>query len=78
MNKTLDELNKIFIDVVDEDDIVLNESTTAQDVEDWDSLNHIQFVVAIEKHFDIKFTSAEIASWQNVGAMVSAVEHKLS
>jgi acyl carrier protein len=78
MNKTLDELNKIFIDVVDEDDIVLNESTTAQDVEDWDSLNHIQFVVAIEKYFDIKFTSAEIASWQNVGAMVSAVEHKLS
>ena len=69
-------LNGIFADVIDETDVVLKRETTARDVDDWDSLNHIQFIVAIEKHFKIKFTRAEIASWKDVGAMCDAIAEK--
>ena len=74
---TLQELNRIFTDVVDSDDVILGRDTTANDVDDWDSLNHIQFVVAIEKHFKIKFTRAEIGSWKNVGEICDAIDGKL-
>jgi acyl carrier protein len=70
-------LNQIFADVIDETDVVLKRETTARDVDDWDSLNHIQFIVAIEKHFKIKFTRAEIASWKDVGAMCDAIAGKI-
>lgn len=77
MVEILDSLNSIFADVVDDSSVVLRRETTARDVDDWDSLNHIQFIVAIEKHFKIKFTRAEIASWKNVGAMCDAIAGKL-
>jgi acyl carrier protein len=73
----LDSLNSIFADVVDDSSVVLRRETTARDVDDWDSLNHIQFIVAIEKYFKIKFTRAEIASWKDVGAMCDAIAGKL-
>lgn len=76
-NQVLKEINNIFIDVLDNDDIVLTRETTANDVEDWDSLNHIQLIVAIEKKFKIRFTSQEIHSWKNVGEMMDAVTTKL-
>lgn len=69
-------LNEIFIDVMDREDIELNESTTANDIEEWDSLTQIQLVVAIEKAFGIKFTSSEIISWPNVGVMVDCIKSK--
>jgi acyl carrier protein len=71
-------LNEIFIDVLDlEDDIELTDETSANDIEEWDSLSHIQLIVAIEKAFGIKFTSLEIMKWRNVGEMVSSMEEKL-
>jgi acyl carrier protein len=73
----LERLNTIFADVVDDDSVTLTKETTAQDVEDWDSLNHIQFIVAIEKNFGIKFTRAEISSWNNVGDMCDAIQTKI-
>jgi acyl carrier protein len=66
-------VNEIFIDVLDNDNIGLSMITTANDVEDWDSLTHIQLVVAIEKHFRIRFTAAEIQQWKNVGEMCAAI-----
>jgi acyl carrier protein len=72
----LKQINSIFIDVLDNEDIVLTEETTANDVEDWDSLTHIQLIVAIEKHFKIRFTSREIQSWSNVGEMMECIKSK--
>lgn len=72
----LKEIIAIFIDVLDNEDILLDDSTQAKDVDDWDSLNHIQLVVAIEKHFKIRFTSKEIQSWDNVGEMLNCIQEK--
>jgi acyl carrier protein len=74
----LQQVNAVFIDVLDNDKIVLNNETTASDVDEWDSLNHIQLVVAIEKQFKIRFTSREIQSWKNVGEMVDSVSAKIN
>lgn len=71
-----EKLTEIFIDVMDNDDIVLSETTTANDIDEWDSLTQVQLVVAIEKALGIKFTSTEITSWPNVGAMVDTIEKK--
>lgn len=76
-SQILKKLNEIFVDVLDNDAIQLTEATTANDIEEWDSLYHIQLVVAIEKSFKIKFTASEIQSWKNVGDMVNAVKSKL-
>lgn len=76
-SEVLSKVQDIFRDVLDQEEIVLNESTTANDVEEWDSLTHIQLIVAIEKYFKIKFLSKEILSWKNVGEMVSCIASKL-
>jgi len=73
----ISQVQEIFCDVLDIADITLTETTTSVDIEEWDSLSHIQLVVAIEKHFGIKFTSEEILEWQNVGDMINSIKGKL-
>ena len=60
-------LNKVFRDVFDDDSITVNPKTTANDIEDWDSLEHITLIAAVEKEFKMKFKMGEIASMKNVG-----------
>jgi len=72
----LSEVQNIMRDVFDDERIVIDETTTANDVEGWDSLTHVQLVVTIEKHFKIKFNSQEILSWRDVGEMVNAIYSK--
>lgn len=74
--EALSQIIEVFKDVLDNDDIVLTEATTASDVEEWDSLNHIQLVVAVEKKFKVRFTSKEIQSWANVGEMITCILSK--
>jgi len=74
----LKEFTEIFKDILDNDKLLLTMDTVAKDIEEWDSLTHIQLIVAIEKHFKIRFLSSEIRRWKNVGEMVDSVSNKLS
>lgn len=75
--QALKEINDIFRDVLDMDELVINDQTTSSDIEEWDSLTHIQLIVAIEKHFKVKFISSEISNWKNVGEMIKCIQLKL-
>ena len=73
-----EKLNEIFEDVLDLDKTPsLTNETSANDIEEWDSLSHIQLIVAIEKEFKLKFTSLEIMKWNNVGEMVDSMMQKI-
>ena len=70
-------VQEVFRDELELDDLVLTDETTADDVEEWDSLSHVQLVVALEKAFTVKFTSREILSWDNVGDLVDCIDKKI-
>lgn len=72
------EVNRIVCDLFDNDSIHLKYETTANDVKGWDSLNHIELVIAIEKHFTIKFNFAELQKFKNVGEMCDNIAAKLA
>lgn len=76
-NEILSQLSEIFSDVLDLEDVELTDTTSADDIEEWDSLSHIQLIVATEKHFGVKFTSLEIMKWNNVGEMVDSIMKKI-
>ena len=74
----LKQVNDIFIDILDNDQIKLTPDTSAKDIEEWDSLNHIQLIVAIEKHFKVRFNSSEINKWKNIGDMCEALQQRIN
>jgi acyl carrier protein len=76
-NEIYDRLTDLFRELFADDAIVLTPQTTADDIEGWDSFNHISVVVAVETRFGVKMTTAEIEGLANVGALVAAIESKL-
>ncbi|MDR1642019.1 MAG: acyl carrier protein [Clostridiales bacterium] len=70
----LEKVNSIFQENFDDDSIVVTEETTAKDVEDWDSLEHINLIVAMEKAFGINFKMGETLSMKNVGEMLDIIQ----
>lgn len=78
INEILEKVNGVFKDVLDNDNIKLTEETTANDVEEWDSLSHIQLIVALERAFKIRFNAAEIRNWKNISEMCEAIKSKVN
>lgn len=70
-----EKLNEVFSDVFD-DDITVNDGTTAADIEDWDSLNHITLISEVEDAFGIKLSMKEVIGLNNVGELVNIIEKK--
>ncbi|MGJ0354510.1 acyl carrier protein [Aliarcobacter cryaerophilus] len=73
-----DRVQDIFRDIFDEDDLIINDTTNSDEIEDWDSLNHINLVSAIEKEFKIKFALGELVSLKDVGAMIDLMMEKIN
>lgn len=71
------QLTAIFRSVLGEDGIKLTAATTADDIEAWDSMNHIFLLVEIERRFHVKFQAAEMEELKNVGELVSLLQAKL-
>lgn len=70
-------VNEIFRDVFDDEEIVVTDMTTAEDIEDWDSLEQINLIVAMQRRFDIRFSVQEAYSTANVGEMVDLIISKM-
>ncbi len=68
-----EQLNEVFRDVFDDDTIEVNDQTTSKDIEDWDSLEHINLIAAIETQFGMKFTMGQVVTMKNVGEMVDII-----
>ena len=67
----------IFRDIFDVDDLVISNTTNSDEIEDWDSLNHINLVSAIEKEFEIRFALGELMALKDVGSMIDLMVEKL-
>ena len=70
-------LNEVFRDVFDDEDITVNAETTSEDIEDWDSLEHINLIVAVEKKFGMKFSMGEVTTMKNVGEMAEIIKSRI-
>ncbi len=70
----LAELTPIFCDVFELDDVTLTLETTANDIEAWDSLAHIQLIMALGSHFNVRFSSQEIIGWKSVADIVASIQ----
>lgn len=67
----------IFKDVIEDKELIIEESYNSSDIPEWDSLVHIMLIVETEKEFNIKFLSSEISKWKDIGAMITAIESKV-
>lgn len=75
---TMDKLTGIFRMVFDDDDIAINLQTTANEVDGWDSLSHVNLILAVENYFGIRFTQKELLTFKNVGDLLGSIENKIS
>lgn len=71
-------VQEIFRDVFDEEDLAITDDTSAEDIEDWDSLAQVRLTVAIEKMFGIKFNFGELTALHNVGEMLELIGEKIT
>lgn len=71
--EVFERLNKVFQDVFDDEMIVVHEETTADDIDDWDSFEHINLVVAVEEEFSFKIPMGKVVNMKNVGEMVDVI-----
>lgn len=72
------DLTGIFQDIFDDENLQIRKESNAQNIRDWDSLNNINLIVAIEHNFNIKFKLEEVLNFKNVGDIISLISKKLN
>ena len=71
--EVFEQLNEVFRDIFDDESITVDENTTADDIEGWDSLEHINLIAAVETEFGVRFSMGQVVSMKNVGEMVDII-----
>ena len=74
---TMETMNQIFQNVFDDDTIQINPAMTANDIDGWDSLSHVNLILAVEAEFRIRFNNKELLLLKKVGDLYSVIENKL-
>ncbi|MBR5406925.1 MAG: acyl carrier protein [Lachnospiraceae bacterium] len=74
---TQERLQEVFRDVFDDEEIIIGNETTADDIEGWDSLSHVALIVAVQDEFDIKFSIVETSALKNVGDFIKLIDNKI-
>ncbi len=69
----IEKLTEVFRDVFDDESIVINENTTSSDIEEWDSIEHINLIGAVEDEFSLTFKMKEVSGMKNVGEMIDII-----
>jgi len=73
-----EKITELLSDILDDEDLVLEDSTLASNVDGWDSVNHIKLIVAIEAEYGIRFDTEEATAPENVGALVNLIAKKIA
>lgn len=71
-------LNRIFCEVFDDEDIKIHREMTANDIDGWDSLSHVNLIVAIESNFKIRFSQKELLTFKNIGNLMDSISGKIT
>lgn len=75
-NEIIKRLTEVFRDIFDDDSIVITEKTTANDIDDWDSIEHINLIGAVEDEFNMRFKMREVSGMKNVGEMIDIIAQR--
>jgi len=75
-NEIIKRLTEVFRDIFDDDSIVITEKTTANDIDDWDSIEHINLIGAVEEEFSMRFKMREVSGMKNVGEMIDIIAQR--
>lgn len=76
-SEILTKITETLADIIDEPDLVLTEESIADEVEEWDSLNHVKLMIELENELGIRFETSEISSPENVGALIDLIQQKI-
>ena len=76
MDDTYNRLTSVFRQVFDDDELVIGPQTSASDVDAWDSINHVNLIIAVEREFKVRLRSSEVADLKNVGELARLLESK--
>jgi len=76
LDDIIKKIEPVFLEVFDDETLVIDEDTSAADIEAWDSLTHIRLIISIETAFDLQFSTLDIAELQNVGDLAHLILSK--
>ena len=75
-DEIIERLDDVFRDVFDDDTLEVDENTTADDIEDWDSIEHITLIGAVEDEFKMRFIMGDVSGMKDVGEMIGIIEQR--